>query len=323
MNYERVTANQALFPAYFQGRWVERRLGATPVLYSTNLGAEFDVLVEGAGWLAIELVPRQVALPNWLAVQIDGLPYQRFPITAATIRLTLDRQPHVIRVVMSGNTDGDPVWAGHAGFAVKGVRSDGQLTPVRLGRREITFIGDSITAGCWVTGRQPGEDYRAETNYAAVASDALNARNVRIAYSAAGLSRGGTGGVPPLGAVLTAIDGATPWQPAATDLVVVNVGTNDGGQSGDEFAVTLRTFLNQVLDLYPATPLAVVIPFNQRFDRTIRRVMAAMPVGQLIETAYWQPSLTDQVHPDLAGSRIAGQRLAAALRQRYPQLFDD
>lgn len=322
MQYQRVSANNPLMPAYFQGRWVLKTIASQRVMYSTNLGAELDFLVDAANWVQLQLVPRAHDLPSWVAVRIDGLPYQRFPITGTPLRLTLDRHPHVLRVVMSGNTDEDPVWTGNAGFAVAGLTSDGQLQPVRLGQRSVTLIGDSITAGCWVAGWQPAEDYRAEANYAAVACDQLGARNVRIAYSAAGLNKPGTGGVPPLPEVLTAVDAKTPWPVCPTDLVVVNVGTNDGRETATSFTELLRRFVQRVRHLYPTSRIAVMIPFSQRFDRIIRLVVAEFDGVELIETADWQPGLTDHVHLNLAGSQTAGYQLARTLRALYPELFE-
>ncbi len=235
--------------------------------------------------------------------------------------LTLDGRPHVVRVVLSGNTDEDRVWDGNQGFTVKALTTDGELQPVWLGRHSVTWIGDSLTAGCWVMGKNPAEDYRAEANYAAVASDLLNARNVRIAYSAVGLSKPGTGGVPVLPEVLTAVDSKTTWQPVPTDLVVINVGTNDRHTDDTTFTVVLRRFLNQVQTLYPNSRLAVMIPFNQNFAAIIRAVVAEFMQLQLIETATWQLSTTDGVHLDLAGSRMAGELTAQALRTQYPDVF--
>lgn len=321
MHYQLTTANNPVMTAYFQGRWAAKALQQTPVMTSTNLGAEFWLQVTGASYITLAFL-NLTMMSSWLAVQIDGLPYQRFPVTSAPIRLTLDAAPHILRVVMSGNTDEDQVWTTAASFAVKGVQTDGELAAIKPGRHSITWIGDSLTAGCWVAGRQPAEDYRGEANYAAIASDLLDARNVRLAYSAIGLSKPGTGGVPPLPDVLTALDRSTPWEPVPTDVVVVNVGTNDGRLTADEFAAQLRQFLNQVQTLYPNSRLAVMIPFSQRFDRIIRSVVASFMQIDLIETATWEPTTTDHIHLDSTGSQVAGQLTAAALRQLYPRIFN-
>jgi len=321
MHYQLTTANNPVMTAYFQGRWAAKELQQTPVMTRTNLGAEFWLQVTGASYITLAFL-NWTTISSWLAVQIDGLPYQRFPVASAPIRLTLDAAPHILRVVMSGNTDEDQVWTTAASFAVKGVQTDGELAAIKPGRHSITWIGDSLTAGCWVAGRQPAEDYRGEANYAAIASDLLDARNVRLAYSAIGLSKPGTGGVPPLPDVLTALDRSTPWEPVPTDVVVVNVGTNDGRLTADEFAAQLRQFLNQVQTLYPNSRLAVMIPFSQRFDRIIRSVVASFMQIDLIETATWEPTTTDHIHLDSTGSQVAGQLTAAALRQLYPRIFN-
>ncbi|WP_265477826.1 SGNH/GDSL hydrolase family protein [Lactiplantibacillus plantarum] len=316
MDYQITQANQPLMPAYFQGRWAVKQIADRDVMYSTNLGAEIDFQVTDASFVRLTFLPLAYELPSWVAIQIDGLPFQRQAVTNAPLWLTLDGRPHVVRVVLSGNTDEDRVWDGNQGFAVKALTTDGELQPVQLGRHSVTWIGDSLTAG-----KYPAEDYRAEANYAAVASDLLNARNVRIAYSAVGLSKPGTGGVPVLPEVLTAVDSKTTWQPVPTDLVVINVGTNDRHTDDTTFTVVLRRFLNQVQTLYPNSRLAVMIPFNQNFAAIIRAVVAEFMQLQLIETATWQLSTTDGAHLDLAGSRMAGELTAQALRTQYPDVF--
>ncbi|MFC6181737.1 SGNH/GDSL hydrolase family protein [Lactiplantibacillus daowaiensis] len=320
MDYQLTPANNPIMPAYFQGRWTVKTIRETPVMYTTNLGAEFWFQVKGASYVTIALM-NLTPISSWIAIQIDGLPYQRLAVATLPYRLTLDGQPHLIRVVMSGNTDEDQVWTQPVGFAVQPLQTDGQLTAVKPGRHSLTFIGDSITAGCWVAGHQPAEDYRGEANYAAIASDLLNARNVRIGYSAIGLTKPGTGGVPTLPEVLTAIDSQTAWQPIPTDVVVINVGTNDGLAGADGFTAAFKLFLNQVQRLYPNSRIAVLVPFNQRFDRVIRTVVPEFVQLDLIETADWQPTTTDQVHLDVAGSQSAGQQLAVALKTLYPEVF--
>ncbi len=322
VRYQFIQANQSLMPAYFQGRWTVKTIADQQVMYSTNLGAEMWFQVTDASYVRITMLELAKALPSWVAIQIDGLPYQRQTVTAAPIQLTFDGRPHIVRLVLSGNTDADQVWTQNVGFAVQALKTDGELRPVQLGQHSLTFIGDSITAGCWVAGRQPAEDYRGEANYAAIASDLLDARNVRIAYSAVGLNKSGTGGVPPLPDSLTAIDFETPWEPMPTDLVLINVGSNDRIESADSFTILLRNFLNQVQTLYPNSRLAVMIPFNQCFDRVVRLVVAEFMQIDLIETADWQPSTTDYTHPDLAGSQVAGTQLAQALRNKYPEIFE-
>ncbi|AKP64457.1 hypothetical protein FC99_GL000241 [Levilactobacillus koreensis JCM 16448] len=321
MQVQAVTANNPLMPVYFQGRWVEKTIRGQRVMYSTNLGAEFWFRVDQASLVTLNILKLASDVSPWIAVQIDGLPYQRIAVETLPWRLVLDGHRHVIRVVMSGNTDADQLWATDAGFAVQSVTSDGDLQPVRPGKHSVTFIGDSITAGCWVIpGRHAAVDYRAEGNYAAIASDLFGLRDVRVAYSAAGVSWPGTGGVPPLPQVLTAIDDRTPWKPEQTDLVVVNVGTNDRRITAAEFEPLFVKFLRQIQRLYPASQVAVMVPFNQHFAAVISAVTKRVG-ADLIATADWQPTTTDGVHVDTAGSRLAGQKLAEKLRELYSELL--
>jgi len=102
---------------------------------------------------------------------------------------------------------------------------------------------------------------------------------------------------------------------------VLNVGTNDGLESATSFTALLKQFINQVQSLYPNSRIAVMVPFNQRFDQVIRTGVPEFMTVQLIETADWEPSTTDGVHLDLAGSQVAGQRLADVLEKLYPEIF--
>lgn len=320
MDYAQTTANNPVTTAYFQGRWVAKTIGQTPVMYTTNLGAAFWFQVQQATYVIVDVL-KTTPSSSWLAIQIDGLPYQRVAVADLPYRLTLDGQRHIIRVVMSGNTDDDQVWTENAGFAIKALQTDGELAAIKPGQHSITWLGDSITAGCWVAGRTPATDYRGEANYAAIASDLLNARDVRVAYSAIGLTRAGKGGVPTLPDAMTMLDAQTTWQPTPTDVVVINVGTNDGLAGAAGFTKAFSQFLNQVQALYPNSRLAVLIPFSQRFDRVIRQVVPTFNDIDLIETADWSLTKTDQTHLDLAGSQVAGQQVAATLTQLYPTLF--
>ena len=176
----------------------------------------------------------------------------------------------------------------------------------------IDFIGDSITAGCWVAGRNASTDYRPESNYAGTAVDLLHATDVRIAYSAGGVLRQATGGVPTADQFLTKLDVTTSWQANTPDLVVINLGVNDRRFPLDQFNASYDHFLSLITTLFPSIPILPMIPLSQTFAESIRSLTKKHKLP-LIETLGWCSSFTDDLHPDQSGATESGYRLAEKL----------
>ena len=57
-----------------------------------------------------------------------------------------------------------------------------------------------------------------------------------------------------------------------------------------------------------------LIPFEQTHARVIANVVADMENAHVIETKKWEISYTDGIHPDVAGAKYAGEKLAAELK---------
>ena len=306
---------QLLNPAQQTGRWVVRDIDNDQVLYTTNLGSYLRCRITGSHQLTLtvanhhsDLGPGQV-----YALRVDGNLWRRFPARQEKITVPLTPAPHIIEIMAAGNTDLDEVWTGKQGFAIRSLAVDdaGILTAAPT-RPVIDFIGDSITAGCWVAGRHAAADYRPESNYAATCADLINADSVRIAYSAGGVLRPATGGVPVASKFLRWIDRDTPWMPNHPQLVVVNLGVNDRRYPVNQFVTAYGRFIRQVTTTFPATPIVLMIPFSQHFKNEITTIGHRHQL-RVIDTANWCPSYTDGLHPDQAGATIAGQHLARVI----------
>lgn len=252
------------------------------------------------------------------AFRIDGGKWQRAQASLEKTDIPLDSTLHTIEIMAAGNTDIDEVWQGNEGFAIKNIYLDrGEITAAPQ-RPVVNFIGDSITAGCWVVGNHPAADYRPETNYAGICADLLNVDSVRIAYSAGGVLRPATGGVPTADVFLGKIDNQTLWTPNHPDLNVINLGVNDRRFPLTQFIAAFDLFIQQVKLTFPHTPLAIIIPFSQTFASAIRTI-ATKHDCSIIETKTWHHSFTDGLHPDQAGAITEGKMLAQALQPLLPQ----
>lgn len=300
------------------GRWWLKEINGQQTLYTTNLGSYLRLLVTGAHQLRLHVLPNQNPLsPSQVyAIRIDHQKWQRCLASAQPIEVALQNNTHEIEIMTAGNTDADLVWRGNEGFAITAIELDNGTISAPAGRPLINFIGDSITAGCWVNGNHASLDYRPETNYAAICADKLNADSVRIAYSAGGVLRPATGGVPTADVFLAKTDADTLWQANDPDLVIINLGVNDRRFAEDQFNIAYASFIQQVITTFPAAKIMVMIPFSQTYATNIRKIAAAhqLPV---IETAGWCNSFTDGLHPDQAGANSAGQYLAKFLSSAF------
>lgn len=316
------TPHSLLEIAQRTGRWTVIHLNQQDCLYTTNLGSYLRLNVNHTSTLQINfqshhhpLSPGQVFA--WRIDQRVG-GWHRFLASQQTLKLPLSTGHHTIEVMTAGNTDLDAVWSGQDGFAITGIAIDdhGSLAPAPR-RPVIDFIGDSITAGCWVNGRHAALDYRPESNYAAHCADLLNVDSVRIAYSAGGVLRPATGGVPVAKDFLPNINQQIGWHANHPALVCLNLGVNDRYFSPQQFSLAYQNFLHQVLTIFPESQIAVLTPFSQTFASEIKQIVAPTS-ATLIDTSKWCSSYTDGLHPDQAGSLLAGKYLAKALAPLLP-----
>ncbi|MDK8115993.1 SGNH/GDSL hydrolase family protein [Limosilactobacillus reuteri] len=302
------------------GRWTVKKINNMPTLYTTNLGSYLRFKVSNAKKCQITVLPNQNSLsPSQVfAFRIDSGKWQRAQASLEKIDIPLDSTLHTIEIMTAGNTDIDEVWQGNEGFAIKNIYLDNGEIMAAPQRPVVNFIGDSITAGCWVVGNHPATDYRPETNYAGICADLLNVDSVRIAYSAGGVLRPATGGVPTADVFLGKIDAQTSWTPNHPDLNVINLGVNDRRFPLAQFTAAFDLFIQQVKLTFPHTPLAIMIPFSQTFASEIRKI-ATKHKCSIIETKTWHHSFTDGLHPDQAGAIAEGKMLAQALQPLSPQ----
>ncbi|MCW3762772.1 SGNH/GDSL hydrolase family protein [Weissella confusa] len=302
------------------GRWTVKKINNMPTLYTTNLGSYLRFKISNAKKCQITVLPNQNSLsPSQVfAFRIDSGKWQRAQASLEKIDIPLDSTLHTIEIMAAGNTDIDEVWQGNEGFVIKNIYLDNGEIMAAPQRPVVNFIGDSITAGCWVVGNHPANDYRPETNYAGICADLLNVDSVRIAYSAGGVLRPATGGVPTADVFLGKIDAQTSWTPNHPDLNVINLGVNDRRFPLTQFTAAFDLFIQQVKLTFPHTPLAIMIPFSQTFASEIRKI-ATKHACSIIETKTWHHSFTDGLHPDQAGAIAEGKMLAQALQPLSPQ----
>lgn len=297
-----------------QGRWFIKDVNHHSALYTTNLGSRLRFSAVNVNKMAVHVLDNrnQLSPSQIYAWRIDNGNWHREKASSGIWYIEQLSGEHLIEIITAGNTDLDQVWTGDEGFALTGIDIDNGKLLAAPKVPVIDFIGDSITAGCWLEGRHASYDYRPESNYVGTAVDLLHATDVRIAYSAGGVLRQATGGVPTADHFLDRLDETTSWQANRPDLVVINLGVNDRRFPLNQFANSYDHFLNLVIKKFPQSKILVMIPFSQTFAETIRK-LAKKHQLPVIETNGWCTSYTDGLHPDQIGATESGQKLAQQL----------
>ncbi|OMD85925.1 MULTISPECIES: SGNH/GDSL hydrolase family protein [Paenibacillus] len=200
-------------------------------------------------WLEVE-ADYDVYEP-WISILINSVPVSRQMLVAGRYWICVfrgmnDRVVNNIRIVKDVQAmSGDP----GCSLQIHAVKMDGKFLPVADKPHKIEFIGDSITSGEGSIGAKAEEDwipmwFSAINNYTRMTADALNAEYRVISQSGWGVltswDNNPHGNIPDCyEQVCGLLTGAKnealgafqehsfeTWQP---DVVVVNLGTNDGG----------------------------------------------------------------------------------------------
>jgi hypothetical protein len=213
-------------------------------------GSAIEINAKGSEfWIEVE-----VGYDNyepWISIVINSVPVSRLMLTAGRYWLCVFRGMNEnavknVRIIKDVQAmSGDP----GCFMQLHAVKFDGQFLPVEEKPYKFEFIGDSITSGEGAIGAKAEEDwipmwFSAINNYSTITAEALNAEYRIISQSGWGVltswDNNPHGNIPEYYEKVCGIlsgennkalgafkeNDFLAWQP---DLVVVNLGTNDGG----------------------------------------------------------------------------------------------
>lgn len=221
---------------------------APVTLFWTGSAVELNVR---ASELWIEVESGYDQYESWISILINDVPVSRQMLAAGRYWLCVFRGMNPgtvkkIRIVKEVQAmSGDP----GCYLQFHAVRTDGDFLPVEAKPYKVEFIGDSITSGEGVIGARAEEDwipawFSGVHNYTAMTAEAIDAEYRVISQSGWGVltswDNNPQGNIPDIyGQVCGLLTGTlnealgahdeyefASWQP---DVVVVNLGTNDGG----------------------------------------------------------------------------------------------
>lgn len=176
---------------------------------------------------------------------------------------------HIIRLTRANEST-----AGVTSF-ISDPQVDGTLlTPPPAPQKQLLVIGDSITAGYGVEGKNASCHYTLDTSnqqltYAALAADALGADLHAIAWSGIGAWRS-YGEKTPTNPTIqvrysrTLADETTSvWNPSqyTPDAILINIGTNDywEGSASDDYRLGISNLIAKVQNDYIGKPIYLIV----------------------------------------------------------------
>ncbi|AFY98407.1 neck passage structure protein [Leuconostoc phage LN25] len=299
-------------PVGFIGRWFDKTIGGVQTKTTINQGSELYFKVKNTKTINVNFVLNTALKTPVFAYSIDGAPMKRQLTTSPTLPPVTNGE-HIIRIVVEALDEHEDKWNGEKGVSFNNVTVDsgGTVTGVLPKNRKIMFFGDSITEGIRVLSMDANPNGNSATGaWPFIASEQLNSISYRVGFGASGVTTGGSGYVPPL---LQNIDNMTASKTTPyyePDIVVVNIGTNDGKSTSSNFITQFNTALDRLSIKYSGTPIFVILPFNGAKRSEITTCVSDRTNVYLVDTAGWGVSTTDGVHPNQAGGITAGNKTA-------------
>ena len=317
----------------FMGRWFDYEHSDGNTYKATiTPGAEMFFKVSGTTKVDFKLnCNSNLHDVPYVAVSVDGCAPERVRThrtSAVTIASGLDAQKeHYIRVIVdSFSSSQGSRWTQGNGLIFDKVTVDegGIITGLMPKNPVVAYYGDSITEGLAALSTEGQGMYTTSSSainaYPFTASHLIGAVSHTSGYGSTGITiEKGLGNVPDCITVIDNMIQDTPIVMPELDAIVVNHGHNDlnASVSDEDFAKGYREVLVRLREKHPDTPILAVVPYAQRYVEAIKGVVEELDDDNIyyISTADWEYTTTDGVHPDAAGGKALGTRLAAEIAE--------
>ncbi len=302
-----------------------------------NAGAYFKILFTGTTCVLNFNATNMCTPASEIWWRIDDGPLTQANV-ASTVTLTIpaatlgnaDVPYHLLEVMVKSTTETANRWnsvGSASGTAVifAGLTLDAGasvLAPLAAAKAILCY-GDSITEGVRTLGESAANDTDrndAWMGWAYRLGALLGAEVAVVGFGATGLSVTGSGNVPVLGTSYSLLYAgqARPFTPPP-DLIVINIGTNDGTTNT---VAAMQGVLNGLISACPGKPIAVLRPFNGSQAANLQAAIAEcsnpavchwIDTTGFFNTSYGADSLS--LHPSGPNNLgLVAPQVAAALR---------
>ena len=243
----------------------------------------------GSPWRRASVAP---VIEPVVPAETAGLPFHLLELVVKSTSETINRwqSPSETAVVFTGMT------------LARGAR----VALPRARQRRLLILGDSITEGVRTINETAGQDTDRNdvtTCWSWAAGRGLPVEFGIVGFGGAGLTHGGSGGVPALGeSIGLVMAGAARRLEPAPDLVVLNYGTNDRLAAPAAVEAALGRVLAGLLAGTPeSTAIAVLRPFNGTQAAALQRAATGSArVSWVDTTGIYDPAFgsdTGGLHP--------------------------
>lgn len=296
------------------GRWYKKSIGGGKYYFTNTGGSAIYFKVTGSKYVKINFLSNTSVATPYFAYSVDGGSMKRQTISKGRISVG-DTKTHYVRVVIDAISESENRWneAGVAVKSVKPVSKGGAVAAVSPKNNVIAFYGDSVTEGVRTLSMSLSpKGMSATRSYAWHCARRLGMVPYYVGYGGSGIFADGS-----FQKCIGAVQNASAYRKAPSydaQVIVVMHGTNDVFNYGDVYVNEYKRVLKTLHAAHPDAKIMAVIPFNQIHAGEIRKAVSSCRSWCfVVETSSWRISYMDGLHPDAAGSKQAGKKLADAI----------
>ena len=304
---------------YFMGRWFEKDLDGVRHMVSVTSGSHCYILTDGATSIDVNFTLLTSAVSTHFAYSIDGAEPQRQLCTESKVNLP-DAKLHTVRIILDGIYEGHgEKWTDETGYALKSITASegGVIYGIKPTEKIIFYYGDSITEGIYALGEATKHN-SAVNSFTWHSAEKLGATPYFIGYGGTGFTQG-VEQSKSFATMIEAIDynskdrlvedGVVP------DVIVISHGTNEGSTTVPDFKAAAKAAIDRVIEKYPNTPIFYLghgshINNKYAFCELVTRDYDNV---YWVGSRDWNITFTDSCHPNAAGAKVLGEKLAAEM----------
>ena len=297
---------------YFMGRWFEKEISGVSHMVTVTSGSHCYFMTDGATSIDVEFTLLTREKSTHFAYSIDGGTPVRQRVTNKTVTLP-DAEYHTVRIIADGIEEGGgKKWTEEQGYALKSITASegGSIYGIKPKNKIVFYYGDSITEGIYALGSD-AEYNSAVNSFTWHSAEKLGVTPYFIGYGASGFTVSGS-----FAPMIDAIDYNSKDRPltdtTVPDVIVISHGTNESSTSRDAFETAAKAAIERLNEKYPNTPII----FLGHGNSVNQKYVLCPGIADDYENVYWVGSkpwgitFTDSCHPNAAGAKKLGNKLA-------------
>lgn len=295
----------------YTGRWFKKSIAGGDYYFTNTDGSAVYFKVTGSKYVNVNFVSQIAVATPYFAYSVDGGKMKRQLVSNPKISVG-NTKTHYVRLVIDAMSENEDRWAGENGVGIKSIKpvtSSGAVAAIKPQNATIAFYGDSITQGVRALNMALAPSGTSATHsYAWYCAQQLDLVPYYAGYGGSGIVQPGS-----FNNCINAISNFSATRAASSydaDVIVVEHGTNDVYTYGDVFINEYKRVLQQLHKEHPDAYIMAMIPFTQSHADEIRQAASSYKWCTVIETASWNVSYTDGLHPNAAGAKTVGKNLA-------------